>query len=54
MQETKWLSRRLDRLDWLAELFERNGFTTIANEVRSLRTETEVKNFYDALKGWLF
>lgn len=51
---SKQLERRLRRLDFLAELFAMKGFSQISDEIRSLRTETEVRAFYDALKGWLF
>lgn len=53
-QPSNWLERRLKRIDFLAELLESHGFTNIANELRALRTEAEVKNLYDAFKGWMF
>lgn len=51
---SKWLAKKLDRLDFLAKLFEDNGFHQIADEIRSLTKVEEVRKFYDILKIWLF
>ncbi len=50
--QPEWVKKKLNRLDFLAKLFEENGFAQIASEIKSIRLEKEVDNFYRVLKVW--
>ena len=49
-----WKIRLLKRLKFFSDVLDTKGFPILAEEIRNIQTETELRQFYDALKIWLF